>query len=68
MAGYWKLVLVLDDHTATAHHPTVPPRGERAVIIVVVAVTLFDHLLKHLCAAREHRQRITTPRSGRQAR
>jgi hypothetical protein len=46
MAGYWKLVLVLDDYTATAHRPTVPPSGERTVIVVIaVAVRLFDHHL-----------------------
>jgi hypothetical protein len=36
---------VLGDHLATAHRPTVPPTGERTVIIVV-AVAVADHLFK----------------------
>jgi predicted metal-dependent hydrolase len=39
---------VLDDHTATAPRPAVPPRGERIVIIVIaIAVVLVNHLRNH---------------------
>jgi hypothetical protein len=46
MAGFWETCLrVLRDQLATAHHPTVPPTGERAVIVIIArAVTLVDHL------------------------
>jgi len=42
-----ELVLVLVDYTATVHRPTVPPRGERTVI-VVIAITVCDHRLNQL--------------------
>jgi hypothetical protein len=36
---------VLVDQLATAHRPTVPPIGERTVIIIIaIAVILIDHL------------------------
>lgn len=70
MAGFWKLVLVLDDHTATAHRPTVPPCGEPTVIVVIaIAVAFADHVLNHFVQATARTgQRITTVSSDRQAR
>jgi len=42
---FLKLVCELPDRLATAHRPTVPPNGERTVIITVaIAVALTDHL------------------------
>jgi len=36
---------VLVDQLATAHRPTVPPSGERTVIVIIaIAVMLADHL------------------------
>jgi hypothetical protein len=41
---FLKLVCELPDSLATAHHPTVPPGGERTVIIIgAIAVALTDH-------------------------
>jgi hypothetical protein len=41
---FLKLVCELPDRLATAHRPTVPPNGERTVIIIVtIAVAVTDH-------------------------
>lgn len=53
MAGYWNLISVLDDYTVAVHYPTVPPRGERAVVVVVV-IAMAVLLLHHLNRSREH--------------
>ena len=48
MAGSGNLSEVLDDQrTLTAHRPTVPPSGERAVIVVIAmqAVLRLDHFV-----------------------
>jgi hypothetical protein len=46
MAGFGNCLRVLVDQLATAHRPTVPPSGERTVIIIImaIAVIVFDHL------------------------
>ena len=45
MAGFWKLVCELVHQLATAHRPTVPPDGERTVIVIIaMAVMPADHL------------------------
>src|SRR2546430_2772120 len=45
MAGLGNLLRALVDQLATAHRPTVPPTGERTVIVVIaIAVVLADHL------------------------
>src|SRR5438876_9488960 len=49
MAGSGNLSKASDDHrTPTAHRPTVPPSGERAVIIIVTIKTVLtlNHLFK----------------------
>jgi hypothetical protein len=69
MAGFRNLVFtcVLDDHhTQTAPHRRIPPRGIRAVIVIIEAVCLTTHLcikpgynartwltLKQLCSIRQ---------------
>ena len=46
MAGSGNLSEVLDDQrTLTAHRPTVPPSGERTVI-VVIAIAVADHFVQ----------------------
>jgi hypothetical protein len=41
---FLKLVCELPDSLATAHRPTVPPSGERTVIIIgTIAVGVVDH-------------------------
>jgi hypothetical protein len=42
---FWETYLRVLDQLATAHRPTVPPTGERTVIIAI-AVILIDHLFK----------------------
>ena len=47
MAGFWKACLrVLANYLATAHRPTVPPSGERTVIVVARVVALTVHFLR----------------------
>lgn|ERR1700682_2650050 len=40
------LQVLLAKHLATAHRPTVPPSGERTVIVVAIAVALTVHFLR----------------------
>jgi hypothetical protein len=48
MTGFWETCpRVLTNRLATAHRPTVPPTGERTVIVIIaIAVTLTYHLFK----------------------
>ena len=56
MAGFWKTCLrVLANYLATAHRPTVPPSGERTVI-VAIAVALADHFIVRGAPAQTRRQ------------
>jgi hypothetical protein len=51
--------MVLDNQrTPTAHHPTVPPSGEQAVIVVVIigAVVRFNHSFRENIPARQNKQ------------
>jgi len=77
MLPYWKdrwpvsgnLSLALSDHDApTVHRPTVPPSGERAVIIITIAVALFDHLRKRarcLIGVKNRQRGVDQSRTGR---
>ena len=41
------LQVLLAKHLATAHRPTVPPSGERTVIVIIArGLLLIDHLFK----------------------
>ena len=56
MAGSGNLSEVLNDQrTSTAHRPTVPPSGERAVIVVIAmqAVLRLNHIVRGAAPATE---------------
>jgi hypothetical protein len=59
VAGSGNLSTVLDNQcTPTAHHPTVPPSGERAVIVVAIiwAVVRFNHSFRGNILAGQNKQ------------
>jgi len=61
MAGSGNLSKASDDQRPpTAHRPTVPPTGERTVIVITIAFVLIDHFILGIC----HSSRLSAKGSG----